>query len=475
MLFRKIIPVLLVIPIILITIISDTGCANIIPPAGGPKDTLPPQLTKAEPADSTKNFAGNRITLSFNKYIDLQNVQQNLVVSPVPKIAPSVERKLTSVIIKLKDTLQPNTTYALNFGDAIRDINEGNILKNFTYIFSTGTYIDSLQVRGRIILAETGTADSTLIVMLHRNGDDSAVVKEKPRYVTRVNGKGYFTFRNLPAGTFYLYALKDESGTYRFNGHDQLFAFADKPVTAGSDTAMHILYAYHDKEGESISKSAATHRPAAPPKEKRLIVQTNLEGNQQDLLRNFILKFEAPLKTFDSSKISFTSDSSHTPVTAFHFVSDSTGKEYTLNYPWKENTLYRLILDKDFAKDTFGRQLLRADTIKFTSKKNTDYGSVRIRFRKLDLTTNPVLLFVLNDKVIKTYPLTGNEFYQQMFAPGDYTLRILFDDNKNGQWDPGIFFGKHQQPELIKPFDRKINVKPNWENEYEVDAPARFP
>jgi hypothetical protein len=153
------------------------GCANIIPPQGGPKDSLPPRLIKASPGDSTRNFKGSRITFSFNEFVDLQNVQENLLVSPSPKTNPTVDHKLNTVTLKIKDSLESNTTYSINFGDAIKDFNEGNVLKGFTYIFSTGPYIDSLELHGKVVLAETGKVDSTLIVVLHTSADDSAVVK----------------------------------------------------------------------------------------------------------------------------------------------------------------------------------------------------------------------------------------------------------------------------------------------------------
>jgi hypothetical protein len=120
------------------------GCANIIPPEGGYRDSIPPVLVKASPPDSSKQFKDTRITLTFDEFIVVDNTHENLIVSPIPQTDPLVESKLRTVIIKLKDSLQPNTTYTLNFGNAIKDNNEGNVAKNFTYIFSTGTTIDSL-------------------------------------------------------------------------------------------------------------------------------------------------------------------------------------------------------------------------------------------------------------------------------------------------------------------------------------------
>jgi len=122
--------------------VLSVGCANIIPPDGGFKDSIPPILSRASPADSSSNFSEKKITLTFDEYITVQNPNQELIMSPVPKQEPEIESKLKTLIIRLKDTLEPNTTYTLNFGNAIKDVNEGNIARNFTYIFSTGRTFD---------------------------------------------------------------------------------------------------------------------------------------------------------------------------------------------------------------------------------------------------------------------------------------------------------------------------------------------
>lgn len=188
------------------------GCANIIAPMGGDRDSIPPVLVMAKPFDSTKNFNSKKISLTFNEYIQLENVTEQLIVSPTPKLPPTIDSKLKVLNITIKDTLEENTTYRFNFGNAIKDVNEGNIMKDFTYIFTTGNILDSGSIKGKIILAETGKTDSTLLALLYTTDEDSAVYKEKPRYITRVNRDGNFHFENLPAKTFWLYALKDESG-----------------------------------------------------------------------------------------------------------------------------------------------------------------------------------------------------------------------------------------------------------------------
>ena len=455
-------------------IVVQTGCANIIPPSGGPRDSLPPVLIKATPVDSAKNFTANKITFTFDEFVDVQNVYQNLIVSPTLNLIPDVEPKLKTITVRLKDTLEPNTTYTLNFGNAIKDYNEGNVLKNFTYIFSTGNTIDSLQLKGKVVLAETGGIDSTLTVMLFKNGGDSAVVNEKPRYISKLDNSGDFNFRNLPAGTFYLYALKaDVSRNY--TNKKQLFAFAEKPIVISRSTQPDTLYAYSEisPQQESAQQSITpVKKNLSGTADKRLRFTTNLSDNKQDLLNDLIISFDQPLRSFDSSKIKFSSDSTFNPINNYSWEKDTTGKKLRLITSWKENTVYHLIIDKDFAEDSLGRKLLKTDTLTFTARGKNEYGQLKIGFRNLDLSTNPILLFVQNNEIKRSFPLNSADFLQTLFLPGDYDLRILNDTNKNGKWDPGEFFGKHKQPEIVKPIDRKITIKPNWENEFEIDAAA---
>jgi hypothetical protein len=445
------------------------GCANIVPPEGGYRDTLAPRLVKAAPGDSFRHFTADRITLTFDEFIDLNNVRENMIVSPVPRIDPVVESKLRTVTIKLKDSLEPNTTYTINLANSIKDVNEGNVVKNFNYVFTTGSYFDSLSLSGKVFLAENGKVDTTLIVMLHKNGKDSAVVNEKPRYIARVDKNGNFAFNNLPAGTFYVYALKDEGGTRRYLSSKQVFAFADKPVNTQTDKSPLVLYAYVENQKEAqFALPSINVRRGGNNAEKRLRLQTNVEGAPLDLLNDFVLNTDQPVKTLDTSKMHFSTDSSFIPVTGSHIMLDSTRKKIILKNNWKENTRYNLIVEKDFAEDSVGRKLLKADTFSFRTRKLSEYGELKLRLTKLDLAQNPVLQFVQNDIVVRTQVLTSNDIDLPVFLPGDYDLRVLFDRNKNGKWDPGEFFNKHLQPEMVKPIDRKITVKANWENDFEV-------
>ena len=239
-------------------LVLTSGCAQIIAPTGGARDSLPPKLINANPKNGATNFRGNHITLYFDEYVHTEDVQQNLLVSPSPKKDPYIDYKLRTVTIKLRDTLEPNTTYTINLGNSIRDINENNQLKNFRYVFSTGATLDSLEFSGKVTEAETGKVDSTLIVMLYKNLNDSAVNKLKPKYIARVDGEGNFIFQNLSPGEYKVYALKDMDGSKTYNSKSETFAFADSAVIVNKNTKPVNLYAYvEEKEKPKIPPVSA--------------------------------------------------------------------------------------------------------------------------------------------------------------------------------------------------------------------------
>ncbi len=143
--------------------VIGSSCAQIGMPTGGARDTIPPKLLNSTPPNHSIHFKANKITLTFDEYVQLSNLQENLLVSPTPKINPNIDFKLKQVTIKIRDTLLPNTTYSFQLGNSIQDVNENNPFPNFTYVFSTGSYIDSLTFSGNVQLAETGKVDTTLI------------------------------------------------------------------------------------------------------------------------------------------------------------------------------------------------------------------------------------------------------------------------------------------------------------------------
>lgn len=450
-------------------LVITTGCANIIPPTGGPRDSLPPALVSVNPRDSVLDFRSKKIVFQFDEYVQLNNIQQQLIVSPSPKINPIIDSKLRTITVTLKDTLEENTTYRIDFGNAIADINENNALRDFSYIFSTGKFLDTLELKGAVQIAETGAVDSTLIVMLFTDLTDSAVAKERPRYITRLRRDGTYTFHNLREGKYALYTLKDEGGARRYSSGAQLFGFADEPITIPYQGEAPVLRAFIDSAGiEPPEPRTSSSTKPSQDKDKRLKLETNLQSEQLELKTDFMLYFRpVPYKTLDTSKIQL-SDANFKPIPSYKITGDTAGRKMVISTSWTPATAYNVILQKDFAADTAGRQLLRADTISFRTKSEKDYGTVRLRFPGLDLSKHPVLQFIQSDKVVLTSPLNTNEYNATLFNPGEYELRIYFDMNKNGKWDTGQFFGERKQPEQIIRINRKLTIKANWDNQVDV-------
>jgi uncharacterized protein (DUF2141 family) len=446
-----------------ISLVAGVGCANIIPPQGGPKDTLAPRLLKVVPEDSSTNFRGRTITLTFDEFIELQNPAQNILITPtLPTNNQKIEGYLRTLTVRFVDSLEANTTYTLTFGNAIRDVNEGNVLPGFTYTFSTGPQLDSLTLSGNVVLAQSGGIDTALIVILHRNLDDSAVVKDRPRYLTRVDRSGNFTFRNLPAGTFALYALGDVAGR-RYTSKSALFAFADTAIVVRPNTPPVTLYAYQEISKPTSTTSASTGNAS----DKRLRFSTNLSGSTQDLLDSFELRFEQPVRLLDTNLIRLRRDSTFAPV-SYTTRLDSSRKKLTFQTAWLDNTTYHLILEKDFAEDSVGRRLLKSDTLDFTTRKRGDYGSFQVRLRNVEASRNPVFQLLRNGAIVYSAPVQNNRVAQPLFMPGDYEIQILYDRNGNGKWDPGQFFGAKRQPELVRPVERKLTIKAGQAADVEI-------
>ncbi len=441
--------------------ISNAGCAQIGAPTGGPRDSIPPRLVSSSPKLYSTNVTGNKITLTFNEYVEVRETQTNVLISPYPKKSPSVDFKLRTVTVKLKDTLMPKTTYSINFGNAIVDNNEGNPLKDFTYVFSTGSSIDSLTLGGKVIIAETGKYDSTLVAILYRNADDSSVQKRKPDYIAKLAGDGSFIFVNLPPGNFNIYALKDGDGGKTYNSKKELFAFADSLITVSANTVPVLLYASAiEKENRAFSAS----KPAAPDKKLRYSLAPT--GQLQDLLSPFEISFNKPLKKFDPAKLVLT-DTNYKPIPSTRWSIDSSRTKITLTVKWLEETQYRLIMDTTAVSDSAGTYLTKTDTIRFITKKEADYGNVVLRFSNLDLSRHPVLQFVQGEEIKESHPVKAMEWSKKLMIPGEYEIRILFDANNNGKWDPGNY-SKKLQPEKNITLTQKLAVKANWDNERDI-------
>ena len=224
--------------LIALTISILQGCANVGQLKGGPKDTKPPQIVKELSTPNLQtNFKKQPIILTFDEWVKLEDVFNQVVVSPPLNERPEVILKGKKLFIKFADdeVLRENATYTINFGDAIKDITEGNAAKSLRFVFSTGPVIDSLEVTARVVDAITGLPTEGVVLMLYDNLSDTVVRKLKPFYFGKTDKEGFTRIENVRAGTFKVFALKDLDLNYLFNQDSENIGFPDSTLTISSN------------------------------------------------------------------------------------------------------------------------------------------------------------------------------------------------------------------------------------------------
>jgi hypothetical protein len=206
------------------------ACAKISNPSGGPRDRTPPVVLETEPVYGAKNFSGKSVSITFDEYVALDNINDKFMVSPPMKKKPRIIIRGKSIIAEFEEKLRDSTTYTFYFQDAIKDLNEGNKIEDFQFVLSTGSVIDSLSVTGNVYNAFNLEVPENTMVLLYRELADSFVVKHLPDYISRVDLKGYFRINNVKTGTYRLYSLKDADNSKNYNFPEEEFAFMNSPV-----------------------------------------------------------------------------------------------------------------------------------------------------------------------------------------------------------------------------------------------------
>lgn len=222
----------------LVTIIFY-GCANKVPPAGGPYDETPPKLIRATPANRSLNIKDRKITLLFDEYITLKGVQKKVIISPPQLQMPKMMAIGKEIRIELEDTLIPNTTYTIDFTDAIQDNNEGNALENFSFSFSTGNVIDTMEMSGVVLNARNLEPIPDVLVGIHPADSTRSLFRDTTfQRVSRASDRARFIIRNIPYGKYRLYALKESDGNYKYDNPNEGIAFLDSTVVTSSMPAV---------------------------------------------------------------------------------------------------------------------------------------------------------------------------------------------------------------------------------------------
>ena len=202
-----------------------TSCARMGNPDGGWYDETPPKVLGATPADKATEVKAQKVKISFDEFVKIDNPTENVIVSPPQLQAPEIKATGKSIEVKLLDSLKANTTYTIDFSDAISDNNEGNPLGNYTYSFSTGAEIDTMEVSGYVVAAENLEPVKGILVGLYANLADSAFEKQPMLRVSRTDSHGHFVIKGVKRGTYRVYALQDVDGNYQFNQKSEMIAF----------------------------------------------------------------------------------------------------------------------------------------------------------------------------------------------------------------------------------------------------------
>lgn len=205
------------------------GCANIGSPEGGPRDYTPPVMMRSNPLPGAVNFTGKKVEISFDEIVNLKDQTTRVIVSPTTKEQPIVRAQGKKITVEFQDDLEPNTTYVIDFTDAIEDNNEGNVLDGFSFAFSTGDHVDSLQISGIVLNASDLEPMRNVLVGLHSNLDDSAFTTLPLERVSRTNSRGEFTLRNVAPGNYHIFALRDADGDYKMARTEDI-AFLDQVI-----------------------------------------------------------------------------------------------------------------------------------------------------------------------------------------------------------------------------------------------------
>lgn len=270
---------LLYIPIFFLLALSFVDCAKKGTPSGGPRDTIPPIIVRSIPENFSVNFSGDEIEIRFDEYVRLKDVDKQLIVSPPMKYSPIITPLSTSKILKIKiiDTLKANTTYSFNFGKSIVDNNEGNEFEYFKYVFSTGSYIDSLSISGKVKDAKLITSEIPTTVMLYEVNEafrDSLIYFEKPTYVTVTNDStGNFELSNLKEGKYFLVGLKEKNNDYTFQPKTDKIGFVNGIISVPTDSTYSL----------TLFKEIPKYKLARPSQVGKNQIIFGYEGEPEDL------------------------------------------------------------------------------------------------------------------------------------------------------------------------------------------------
>lgn len=219
-------------------IVLLSSCARMGRPDGGWYDEIPPHVIASTPADRSTDVSAKKVNIYFDEFIKLENASEKVVVSPPQLEQAEIKATGKKISVLLKDSLKPNTTYTIDFSDAIKDNNEGNPMGNYTYSFSTGNHIDTLEVAGTVLAAQNLEPVKGILVGLYAEFADSCFLKQPMLRVARADSRGHFVIKGVAPGAYRIYALNDQDGDYRFSQKSEQIAFSHDTIRPSFCDAM---------------------------------------------------------------------------------------------------------------------------------------------------------------------------------------------------------------------------------------------
>ena len=356
---------------LLLVIIGFYACASTGMPDGGPYDETPPKFVRATPEPNATNNKRKKISIEFDEYIKLDKASEKVIISPPQNEAPEVKVSGHRVLVEFFDTLRENTTYTIDFGDAIVDNNEDNPLGNFAYAFSTGEHIDTMEVSGTVLSADNLEPVKGIQVGLHKNLEDSAFVKLPFDRISRTDSRGHFTIRGVAPGKYRIYALMDGNQNYFFDSKTEAVAFLDSLVVPDMRPAMRQDTVWNELDTLAYDTIYEVHYTRFLP--DNLILRSFKEENpmqylvksEREQLNRFSLYFSAKADTLPTIKgLDFDEKDA--------FIIESNPRNDTIRY-WIKDTVMcerdTLTFQMDYlATDTLGQLVPKTDTLRMVNK-----------------------------------------------------------------------------------------------------------
>lgn len=465
------------------------GCASIVPPSGGPKDETPPRMLSIIPADSQFFLRPSRLEMRFDEYVEVRDTRTQIQISPLLDQSLTAHLQGRRVRIQIPDSLlAPETTYRIEFGEAIRDLNEGNPMEPYVYTFSTGGHFDSLVLAGEVIDARWGRADSNAQVLLFP-GDlaDSLWLRTRPAYVTKVEN-GRFHLDGLPDRPFLVMALRDANANLLYDADGEAIGFlpeAQRPGRAEDNPLEILLFEENSPETQKKDKGkkgAQMGKQSSPRPVKELpfdylpqVDTTDLQKRSLDLTRPLEIQFTRPVASISESRLRLYRDSLGESLgESFRLRLDTADSmKVYLETEWKEDQVYILGFQAGFALDS-NQEETKAGRYRFRTRRASDYGLIRLSLPPALVDKGYLLRLDRGEDSFFLSPIHVSDFQWTYLEPGPYRFYLVEDRNSNGIWDTGDLW-ERRQPERVYPLGEPIDLKAGWELQFDHDAESLPP